>query len=257
MTRSTQGTGQASNASPRAPTAVLLHGWGGSFASTFKAGGWPADLAALPCPAFGIDLPGHADPQASTDPADYADLAALVAQQLPDAPCDLIAYSLGAKIALEIASRHPRRVRRMALMGIGDNAFLREPSADAVIAALEHGVTADTAPAVADLVTHAQRSGSNLVALAAMLRRAPNPIASDEKLARITAPTLLINSDADRLAIPDDRLARALPHCTHHRISGVVHSDIPASPEFRAACLDFVQGTMAGTAPAPLSGDKA
>lgn len=62
-----------------------------------------------------LDLPGHgAAARVSTSLEGAADL---VAEVLPDEPIDLAGYSLGARVALHVALRHPRRLRRLALLG--------------------------------------------------------------------------------------------------------------------------------------------
>jgi len=66
-----------------------------------------------------IDLPGHAG--SGTVQTDLPDTAALVAESVRttvgDEPCDLFAYSLGARIALHVLTGTDLRVSRAVLVG--------------------------------------------------------------------------------------------------------------------------------------------
>src|SRR5690606_18912138 len=90
---------------------------------------------------------GHGRAGPSHDPVAYADLGGTLQAGLPPT-FDLVGFSLGAKLALDIAVRFPARVRRMVLGGIGDNAFAPETIGDAAARALEHGPDDATPPAV-------------------------------------------------------------------------------------------------------------
>src|SRR5688572_30179633 len=82
---------------------VLLHGCGGSRRATFEETGWIDAIAARGRVAVALDLPGHGRIPAPHDPQRYADMAGLVASHLPEGPFDIVGFSLGAKIALELA----------------------------------------------------------------------------------------------------------------------------------------------------------
>lgn len=89
---------------------VLIHGFTGSSDS------W-CDVA----PAFAehrrllaVDLPGHGRSPAPSRGFDQT-VCALDEAIAPDAPVDLVGYSMGARIALAFAIEHPERVRRLVL----------------------------------------------------------------------------------------------------------------------------------------------
>ena len=220
---------------------ALLHGWGGSFAATFVANGWLPELHAAGREVIGLDLPGHgAGRPASHDSADYADLATAIDARLPRGPLDIVGYSLGAKLALELASRAPHRFGRLVAGGVGDNLFAPEPSGEMVAAALENGTGPETPPLVRAVVDYARPSGSDPRALAAVLRRPPNPVASRERLGRIASDILVVNGTADRVARPDSALLASLPHAEHLELDGIGHFDLPAAATFRNAALAFL-----------------
>jgi 2-succinyl-6-hydroxy-2,4-cyclohexadiene-1-carboxylate synthase len=70
-----------------------------------------------------IDLPGHGENAATT--ATLEESADLLAATLPDEPFILGGYSLGGRVALHVALRHPERLRHLVVLsatpGIADN----------------------------------------------------------------------------------------------------------------------------------------
>jgi 2-succinyl-6-hydroxy-2,4-cyclohexadiene-1-carboxylate synthase len=90
---------------------VLLHGFTGSAES------WSDVLVRLPtratqCPA----LLGHG--AVADGVRTFDDEVDRLAEGLRDAPVHLAGYSLGARLALGIAVRHPERVARLTLIGV-------------------------------------------------------------------------------------------------------------------------------------------
>ena len=217
---------------------MLLHGWGGSFSATWERHGWCEALAAAGLEVFAVDLPGHGGP-ASADPADYGDLAGALAERLPRGRVDVVGFSLGGKLALALAMRDRSRFGRMVIGGVGDNLFAPEPSAAALVEALENGVHSTTPAAVAGLVRYAEPSGSDPRALAAVLRRPPNPVIATAALAHVN-DILLINGETDRIAMPDSRLRAALRDPAYRSLAGVDHLALLTAPAFRSAAIAFV-----------------
>ena len=123
------------------PPVVLVHGWGGSFEATYARHGWADRLRALGRKVVGLDVRGHGKKPAVEDPEHYADLASDLEADLPPGAFDIIGFSLGAKLSLELASRHPDRVRRMVLGGLGDGYFVNHAGLG-LAEKLERGLTA-------------------------------------------------------------------------------------------------------------------
>ena len=57
-----------------APPVVLVHGWGGSFESTWQRNGFTALLDDAGLEVIGVDLLGHGDAPKPHDPEAYDDL---------------------------------------------------------------------------------------------------------------------------------------------------------------------------------------
>ena len=99
--------------------ALLLHGWGCSAKMMQSV----ADLLAGGMRVAAIDFPGHgregkapAPPQPWGVP-EYMEMTAAIIRQLELAPCDIVAHSFGARVAILLASTYPELVGRMILTG--------------------------------------------------------------------------------------------------------------------------------------------
>src|SRR5215217_1301469 len=105
-----------------APPIVLVHGWGGSFQTTWRQSGF-------------TELLGHGEAPKPHDPAAYADMTTRIVDVLPDRPVDIVGFSLGAMTTLRLATRRPELFQRIVLSGIGRNVFERDPERAARIVA--------------------------------------------------------------------------------------------------------------------------
>ncbi|MFV0435491.1 MAG: alpha/beta fold hydrolase [Leucobacter sp.] len=105
-------------ATDAAPRVVFLHGLfgrGKNFAR-IAAGIAPEARSLL------VDLPNHGQ-SCWTDSFDYAEIADLVAAHLRSGvakagPVDVVGHSMGGKVAMVLALRHPDLVRRLAVIDI-------------------------------------------------------------------------------------------------------------------------------------------
>ena len=219
---------------------VFLHGAGGSYQTTFVDTGWVHVVEAAGRTAVGVNLPGHASSAASQVPGDYADLTGLLMPALPAGKFDAIGFSLGAKLLLELAIRAPERLGRVVLGGVGDNVFAPEAVGAAVADALERGPTPTTPPAVLAFLKTWQPGGTHPLALAAVMRRPPNPVFSVEQLARINLPMLIINGENDPVLSLGGRLAATLAAVRTLMVPQSGHFDLPGQALFKSAALEFL-----------------
>ena len=69
-----------------------------------------------------LDMPNHGR-SPWTETFDYLELADLVAEELGDEPVALVGHSMGGKIAMCLALRHPELVERLAVVDIAPVAY--------------------------------------------------------------------------------------------------------------------------------------
>ena len=223
---------------------VLIHGWGGSFATTWERSGFTALLQDADVPVIGIDLLGHGTAPKPHDPDQYADLTTRIVDALPDEPVDAIGFSLGAMTLLRLAIEHPERFRRIVLAGIGSNIFDRDDSGtQAIVAGLET-VAAGGDPSSLDntvrlFTQYAGQPGNDIDALTAVMKRPPAPPITAEHCARVTCPVLVIVGDKD-FVYPGDELAAAFPDGRCETLRGVDHFATTESFGFFDAALEFL-----------------
>ena len=229
----------------RTPSPVaLIHGWGGSFASTWERSGFTALLEDADVAVIGIDLLGHGSAPKPHDPQEYADLTTRVLDALPDEPVDAIGFSLGAMTLLRAAIDHPQRFQRLVLAGIGSNLFDRDDSGtQAIVAGLETVASGGDPSSLDNTVRlftqYAGQPGNDIAALTAVMKRPPaRPITADQ-CGRVTCPVLVVIGDQD-FVYPADELAAAFPDGRCETLRGVDHFATPESFGFFDAALEFL-----------------
>lgn len=194
---------------------------------------------------LGTDLLGHGASPRYPDPEDYADFEEHAwSPARGREPVDAVGFSLGGITLLRIASAHPDRLRRLAILGVGDSVLGAGPAAKDlpgeapdVIAMVEGRVDVDDpiGPVFGRL---AAASRNDPRVLSAVLRR-PQRALTTSDLHQITCPTLLIIGDRDFTG-PVDQLAAAIPNVEVLTLPGVDHFATPGSIHAMGATLDFL-----------------
>lgn len=221
-----------------APVPILfLHGFATSTQRTWVEPGWFELVKEGGRRPLGIDLLGHGQAEAPSDPAAYRDLASPVIDQLPFAAdsgrqIDIVGYSLGARTALDIAVRHPGLVRRLVLGAVGRN----------LIEGHQVGGT-DQSDAIGYRFDGLMRSDGQDPELLRMISEAQaqrdDRYFDAETLAAVTAPALLVIG-SDDFAGPPEPLAQCLPEVTVTVLPGVDHFSLPKQFGFIDAALAFL-----------------
>lgn len=221
-----------------APPVVLVHGWGGSFESTWQINGFTELLRDAGRSVIGVDLLGHGSAPKPHDPEAYVDLTARVIEACPQEPVDAIGFSLGAITLLRLAIVDPQRFNRLVVAGIGASMFDSDSSrTQRIIAALEgHGDPDDNLSRM--FVQYAGQPGNDIDALTAVLKRQQKPL-RPEMLANVTCPTLVVIGDRD-FAGPGEPLVEALPNATLRTLRNVDHFATPEAFGFIDAALGFL-----------------
>ncbi len=206
------------------PPVLLIHG----FASDSSDwAGWPDALAEAGRASILVDLPGHgASPApASLDDARTSHIVDALAA-ITHGPVDVVAYSLGARLAWELPRVAP--VRRMVLGGLSP----MEPFAALDFGALDAFLAGGTPPAdpltgmLASMIT---RPGTDAAALALVMRGlAAEPF---DPSAPSAVPALFVAGEADPMTAEVPWPVTRVPGD---------HVGALRSPEFRAAALEFL-----------------
>jgi pimeloyl-ACP methyl ester carboxylesterase len=231
--------------SPPGPV-VLVHGWGGSFTTTWERSGFTALLADAGRDVIGVDLLGHGAAPKPHDPEAYADLTERVFEQMPERPVDAVGFSLGALTLLRAAIAQPHRFRRVVLAGIGHNVFERDDDmTQRIIAAIEGGGDDPDLDHRARLFAqYAHQTGNDPVALAAIMKRPPAAPFDDQQFERVTCPVLVAVGDQD-FVLPADRLIEVLPDARLVTLRRTDHFATPESFDFIDATLEFLDAVPA------------
>ncbi|HEY3140258.1 MAG TPA: alpha/beta fold hydrolase [Acidimicrobiales bacterium] len=220
------------------PAVLLLHGFATSAARTWGDNGWIDLVGDMGRTVLAPDLLGHGTSPKPHDPEAYADLGGPILEVMPDEPVDAIGFSLGARVLLEIAVRHPERFRKLVLSGVGANLFRTEGS-DLVRRALQ-GDADLTDPVARYFATLASEADGDPVALDALLQADHLPLTA-ENLAAMACPTLVVLGEHD-FAGPADPLVDALPDAQLVMLPRTDHFATPKDFRFIDAALDFING---------------
>jgi pimeloyl-ACP methyl ester carboxylesterase len=226
----------ASEGEPQ-PTVVLVHGFGTSAARTWGENGWIDLLTDMGRTVVAPDLLGHGTSAKPHDPAAYDHLEDQVLEAFPPEAVDAIGFSLGARVLLDLASQHPARFRRLVIAGVGANLF-RGDDPDLIAEAIVGDAPSEN-PVAQYFRGLASDPESDPEALVAYLRRDGHRPLSEEGLARITAPVLVVLGDRD-FAGPADPLLDKLSDARLVTLPGVDHFATPKQFGFMDAAFDFI-----------------
>lgn len=231
-----QGTGDA---------VLLVHGFASSAAVNWQDTGWIAAVANSGRRAIALDNRGHGRSGKLYDPADYAlapmagDALALL-DRLGIERADLIGYSMGARICATATLAVPARVRSLTLGGIGGGLMTGTSDAERIAAALEASNPAEvTDPRGRMFRSFADRTGSDLAALAACMRARNERVAVD-RLAALSIPMLIAIGTADEVAGSPEGLTRHLPRAELLLLPAKDHMKAVGDPRFKRGFLEFL-----------------
>lgn len=232
---------------------VLVHGFATSRAENWRRLGWYGAFERKGWRVAALDLRGHGESDKPHDPAAYgrealvADVVGLM-DYLSLGPVNLMGYSMGSRIALQIAAAYPDRVEGLIVGGVGGR-LLEPPNGPPGTMTMADAMAAPDAAAISDKTLRgfrlfAEQQGEDLAALAAFSQGRAGVSLGREELSRITASTLVVAGARDEMAGDPEVLADAiigakavtLPACDH--FSAIPHA------LFKAAVFDFLEGWL-------------
>lgn len=221
------------------PPVLVVHGWGGSFESTWQSTGFVELLREFGSEPVGIDLLGHGTAPRSSNPQDYVDLSGPIVEHLTGTPVDAIGFSLGALTLLRVACERPGSFRRLVLGGIGRNALEGGGDDDrrVLIDAIRGRYDGD-ANLPRQFAQYAHRPGNDPESLAAALEAERSPFSPDE-LSRIDASVLIVIG-ADDFAGPGEPLQQAIPGAELVTVPRCDHFALTENFTFFDAVFEFL-----------------
>ncbi|MEP7104607.1 MAG: alpha/beta fold hydrolase [Chloroflexota bacterium] len=228
------------------PPIVLVHGYCSDYHLNWVGSRWQATLIDAGRRVIGLDCRGHGHSDKPHDVAAYdrAEMAADVVRLLGHLgieQADLLGYSMGGRIALEVAIDHAARVRRAVLGGVGRWVSGEGPRhADLTARRMRGDTSVDDPMANMFFDFAASRPINDLEALACCIAGRQRRI-GDEELKAATTPILVCNGDQDPIARGGDELAAALGNGRFVSVEGRNHMNaVPARP-FKEAALAFLE----------------
>lgn len=186
-----------------APDVVLVHGWAGSFESTWQRPGIDLLIEEGGRRVIGVDLLGHGTAPKPHAPEAYSDLTVRVREAITDPPVDAIGFSLGALTLLQLALATPTLFRRLVLAGIGSNVLASAPGTSSAERLEQYGVARQ-------FERYASLADNDPQALSAVLERPIGAPITESALRALEIPVLVIIGDDDFLG-PADEFVQHLP----------------------------------------------
>jgi pimeloyl-ACP methyl ester carboxylesterase len=195
---------------------VLIHGFASSVKTNWIEPGWVKLLTGNGFRVIAIDNRGHGESEKLYDPALYA--APLMAEDvrrlmdhLAVPRADVMGYSMGARITAFLALAYPDRVRSAVFGGLGVNMIRPMAGTGPIAHALEAASIDEVKnPTARTFRAFAERTGSDLKALAACIRGSREPI-TREMVASLTCPVLVATGTEDVIGGPAQDLASLIP----------------------------------------------
>ncbi|GLU47838.1 alpha/beta fold hydrolase [Nocardiopsis ansamitocini] len=222
---------------PSAPTVLLVHGFGSDFAANWVRTGWTTALEGTGRRFVGVDLPGHGRSPKPHVPSHYSpgslgDLLARVLAESGDGPADVVAYSMGSRLAWQLAVDHPASVRRIVLGGFGPEDAFAGTDPDRLGGE-------DAGPFAAVFAAAAALPGADPTALAACAKgQAREPYRPVPAPADV--PVLLVAGELDPIAAGAEGLAADLAGAELLRVPRRDHRTAVSAQSFKRAAVAFL-----------------
>lgn len=217
---------------------VFLHGLASSGSRDWPESAWRNVVDGRP--SIVIDLPAHGDSPAAgvlTTSRLLDALASAIIGAAGTGEVDVVGYSLGARLAWDLAGHPSLRVRRLALGGLAADEPFAFVDLDAARSALLGGA-APSDPLTGMIAHMATLPGNDALGILDLIEGlAAEPFRPADRAPE--QPALLLGGEADEMAAGIDDLARLLPQGSASCVPGD-HLGALQSPEFRAAVGAFL-----------------
>jgi pimeloyl-ACP methyl ester carboxylesterase len=225
---------------------VLVHGFASNKEVNWVQPGWVSTLTGAGRRVIAHDNRGHGASTKRYDPTAYSvekmasDVVALL-DHLKIKRADVLGYSMGGRIAGQLASAHSDRVRSAIIGGIGIRLIEQGFDSEKIAVALE----APNADGITDVTAlgfrmFALQTKSDLKALAACMRN-PHRTISREAAASIRVPVLVATGTRDDIAGSGAALVALIPGAKLLDIPDRDHMFAVGDKIFKQGVLEFLQ----------------
>ncbi len=225
---------------------LLIHG----FASTGRVNWWDTSwvktLVAAGRMVITMDNRGHGASEKLYDSELYpatemAEDARRLLDHLSIAHCDVMGYSMGARVSAFLTIRHPDRVRRAVFAGLASRMITGVGGGEAIAKGLEAPSREDvTDPGARAFRVFAEQTKSDLRALAACIRSSREKITLED-LRSITVPVLVVAGTKDDVAGDVQTLVAAIPGAEGVELPGRNHMSAVGDRGYKDAVLKFFE----------------
>jgi pimeloyl-ACP methyl ester carboxylesterase len=195
---------------------LLIHGFASSVRANWVEPGWVSLLTGSGLRVVAYDNRGHGESDKLYDRALYsaplmAEDARRLMQHLDLPRADVMGYSMGARITAFLALKHPGLVRSAIFGGLGGNMVRPMAGTGPIAHALEAASIDDVKnPTARTFRAFAEKTGSDLKALAACIRGSREPI-TPVMVGRLTCPVLIATGTEDVIGGSAEELAALIP----------------------------------------------
>ena len=225
---------------------LLIHGFGSNGRINWISPGWVKFLTEAGRQVIVIDNRGHGESEKLYEAQDYdarimADDAKRLLDHLNVERCDVMGYSMGARITAFLAMYNSEKVRCCVLAGMADNLVRGFGRGDAIAdALLADEESEDMAPEPKAFRRFAQKTGSDLKALAACMLSRGHSI-DKEMLATVSVPVLVVAGDVDDVAGPVEPLVALIPNAKGVVLPGRDHMNAVGDKGYKESVLAFFE----------------
>jgi pimeloyl-ACP methyl ester carboxylesterase len=154
--------------------------------------------------------------------------------------CDVMGYSMGARVSAFLTIRHPERVRRAVFAGLASRMITGVGGGEAIAKGFEAPTREDvTDPGARAFRIFAEQTKSDLKALAACIRSSREKITLED-LRSITVPVLVVAGDKDDVAGDVQTLVAAIPGAKGVELPGRNHMNAVGDRGYKDAVLKFL-----------------
>jgi pimeloyl-ACP methyl ester carboxylesterase len=238
-----------------AGTVLLAHGFATSRAENWRRLGWYGAFERKGYRVIAMDMRGHGESEKPHDPAAYGrdalvgDLIALL-NHVGVERVDLLGYSMGARLSLQLALQHPHRISNLIVGGIGGR-MLQPPPAPSggPTMTMPEAMLAEDPETIKDPTLKgfrlfAEQQGEDRAALAACSQGRGGAALGPDELAMISMPTLVVAGSRDQMAGDPQVLADAIPGARSVTLPACDHFSAIPHALFKAAVFDFLEGWL-------------